>query len=131
MIGRSGSKMGSLVALLVKLISAAGVRILHDFPHQVALEPRQSECAGARGENVESSGLAGRPAPVLRETRKIYKNFISQPLASSSGIGPLRPGGSISSTGVGMDAIYLLILAVLYGVTHALVWAFERLGKTS
>jgi len=30
-----------------------------------------------------------------------------------------------------MDAIYLLILAVLYGATHALVWAFERLGKTS
>jgi hypothetical protein len=29
-----------------------------------------------------------------------------------------------------MDAIYLLILAVLYGTTHALVWAFERLGKT-
>jgi hypothetical protein len=30
-----------------------------------------------------------------------------------------------------MDAIYLLILAALYGATHALVWAFERLGKTS
>jgi hypothetical protein len=30
-----------------------------------------------------------------------------------------------------MDAIYLVILAVLYGATHALVWAFERLGKTS
>jgi hypothetical protein len=30
-----------------------------------------------------------------------------------------------------MDAIYLLMLAALYGVTHALVWALERLGKTS
>jgi hypothetical protein len=30
-----------------------------------------------------------------------------------------------------MDAIYLLVLAALYGVTHALVWALERLGKTS
>lgn len=30
-----------------------------------------------------------------------------------------------------MDGIYLLILAVLYGATHALVWALERLGKTS
>ncbi len=30
-----------------------------------------------------------------------------------------------------MDAVYLLLLAVLYAVTHALVWAFERLGKTS
>jgi hypothetical protein len=34
MIGKSGSKIGSLVALLVKLISDAGVRILHDFPRQ-------------------------------------------------------------------------------------------------
>ena len=31
----------------------------------------------------------------------------------------------------GMDAIYLLILVVLYGVTHGLVWAFERLGKAA
>jgi hypothetical protein len=30
----------------------------------------------------------------------------------------------------GMDAIYLLILVVLYGATHALVWAFERLRNT-
>jgi hypothetical protein len=30
-----------------------------------------------------------------------------------------------------MDAIYLLILVVLYAATNALVWAFERLGKTS
>jgi hypothetical protein len=29
-----------------------------------------------------------------------------------------------------MDAIYLLILAGLYAMTHALVWAFSRLGKT-
>ena len=69
MIGRSGSKMGSLLALLVKLISAEGAGILHDFPRQaqqsialreglrsgltvstpgqVALEPRKSESAGA------------------------------------------------------------------------------------
>jgi hypothetical protein len=30
-----------------------------------------------------------------------------------------------------MDGIYLLILGELYGATHALVWAIERLGKTS
>jgi len=30
-----------------------------------------------------------------------------------------------------MDAIYLLILLALYSSTHALVWAFARLGKTS
>jgi hypothetical protein len=30
-----------------------------------------------------------------------------------------------------MDAIYLLLLAALYAVTHALVWALNRLGKTS
>jgi hypothetical protein len=29
-----------------------------------------------------------------------------------------------------MDAIYLLILIGLYAVTHALVWALQRLGKT-
>ncbi len=29
-----------------------------------------------------------------------------------------------------MDAIYLLILAGLYVVTHGLVWALDRLGKT-
>jgi hypothetical protein len=30
-----------------------------------------------------------------------------------------------------MDAVYLLILAGLYAITHGLVWAFGRLGKTS
>jgi len=30
-----------------------------------------------------------------------------------------------------MDVIYLLILAGLYVVTHGLVWALDRLGKTS
>jgi hypothetical protein len=30
-----------------------------------------------------------------------------------------------------MDAVYLLILAALYGVTHALVWALKRLGTPS
>jgi hypothetical protein len=30
-----------------------------------------------------------------------------------------------------MDAIYLLILVVLYVATHGLVWAFSRLGQTS
>ncbi len=29
-----------------------------------------------------------------------------------------------------MDAVYLLILAALYAVTHALVRGFARLGKT-
>jgi hypothetical protein len=30
-----------------------------------------------------------------------------------------------------MDAVYLLILAGLYAVTHGLVWALDRLGKSS
>jgi hypothetical protein len=30
-----------------------------------------------------------------------------------------------------MDAIYLLILVGLYLITHGLVWALNRLGKTS
>ena len=30
-----------------------------------------------------------------------------------------------------MDAIYLLMLVGLYAVTHGLVWALNRLGKTS
>ena len=30
-----------------------------------------------------------------------------------------------------MDALYLLILAGLYALTHALVWALDRLGKSS
>jgi cytochrome P450 len=29
-----------------------------------------------------------------------------------------------------MDAVYLLIIAGLYAITHALVWALQRLGKT-
>lgn len=29
-----------------------------------------------------------------------------------------------------MDAIYLLILAGLYAITHALVWSLDRLEKT-
>jgi hypothetical protein len=36
MIGKSGSKMGSVGALLVKLVSAAGACILHDFPGRPA-----------------------------------------------------------------------------------------------
>jgi hypothetical protein len=27
-----------------------------------------------------------------------------------------------------MDAVYLLLILVLYGLTHALVWALARLG---
>jgi len=30
-----------------------------------------------------------------------------------------------------MDALFLLILAGLYLVSHALVWALDRLGKPS
>jgi hypothetical protein len=33
--------------------------------------------------------------------------------------------------GVGMDAIYLLILAALYAITHGLVWALHRMGGAS
>jgi hypothetical protein len=34
-------------------------------------------------------------------------------------------------TGDIMDAVYLLLLAALYAVTHALVRAFARLGNQS
>ena len=30
-----------------------------------------------------------------------------------------------------MDALFLLILAGLYGLTHGLIWALDRLGKSS
>jgi len=30
-----------------------------------------------------------------------------------------------------VDAVYLLILAALYAVSHALIWALERLGRSS
>jgi hypothetical protein len=53
MIGKSGSRMGSVGALFVKLVSAAGAGILHDFPKEVALEPRQSERAGTRAGKIE------------------------------------------------------------------------------
>jgi hypothetical protein len=29
------------------------------------------------------------------------------------------------------DEIYLLLLAALYALTHALIWALDRLGKSS
>jgi hypothetical protein len=105
-----------------------------------------------RKENVESGGPAQRPArprsdrpalrsdrPALRSDRhrycakklKIYKNFIPLPLAFWGWIGPQVRADRFLREECGMDAIYLLILAGLYGVTHALVWAFERLRKTS
>jgi hypothetical protein len=40
--------MDSVGAVLVMRISDADARILHDFPREVALEPRKSECAGTR-----------------------------------------------------------------------------------
>jgi len=30
-----------------------------------------------------------------------------------------------------MDVVFVLVITALYGVTHALVRAFERLGKAS
>jgi hypothetical protein len=30
-----------------------------------------------------------------------------------------------------MDAIYLLVLAGLYAITHGLIWALRRLGDAS
>jgi len=30
-----------------------------------------------------------------------------------------------------MDAVYLGLLVALYAVSHALVWALDRLGRTS
>jgi hypothetical protein len=69
------------------------------------------------------------PAP--RKKRKIYKNFISPHLGFWGWIGPSSGRINFHREEFGMDAIYLLMLAALYGATHALVWALERLGKTS
>ena len=30
-----------------------------------------------------------------------------------------------------MDAVYLLLIAGLYLLTHGLIWALDRLGKSS
>jgi hypothetical protein len=91
-----------------------------------------------RKENVESGGPAQRPARPRSDRHrycakklKIYKNFIPLPLAFWGWIGPQVRADRFLREECGMDAIYLLILAGLYGVTHALVWAFERLRKTS
>jgi hypothetical protein len=66
-----------------------------------------------------------------REKSKIYKNFTSQHLAFWGWIGPSSGRIVFHQEEFGMDAIYLLVLAALYGATHALVWALGRLGKTS
>jgi hypothetical protein len=40
-------------------------------------------------------------------------------------------GPSIPKETWELDAVYLLILAGLYAITHGLVWALDRLGKPS
>jgi hypothetical protein len=40
--------MDSVGAVLDMRISDADASILHDFPFEVAFEPRKSKCAGAR-----------------------------------------------------------------------------------
>jgi hypothetical protein len=44
-----------------------------------------------------------------------------------------KSGATVSNFfgGEGMDFIYLLILAGLYAVSHGLVWALSRLGKSA
>jgi hypothetical protein len=37
----------------------------------------------------------------------------------------------VGAEGVVVDVIYLLMLAGLYAVTHALVWALARLGEST
>jgi hypothetical protein len=98
MIGKSGSKMGSLVALLV-IRSPLRVRVFCTIFHalrerrsvraaatlrQIALEPRKKAAAS----RVTGAGTDKK--------RKIYKNFISPQLGFSGWIGP-GTGGSISN----------------------------------
>jgi hypothetical protein len=45
--------------------------------------------------------------------------------------GAVRRHCERASFGGCMDAIYLLILAGLYAITHALIWALHRLERTS
>src|SRR5258708_15399114 len=118
MIGNSGSNMGSVGAVLLMLISDAGASILNDFPR------------AAQQFAVESGGPALRLTPTLRKKGNIYKNFISRQLAFSGWIGSQVPSESIFIVRNSMDVIYLLILVALYCATYALVWAFERLGRT-
>ena len=41
----------------------------------------------------------------------------------------LKWGISYQTKALPVDAVYLPLLAALYALTHALVWAFQRLGK--
>src|SRR5580704_3769293 len=74
MIGKSASKMGSVGAVPIMLISDAVASILHDFPraaHQYAAD------------RMRSGRPARRLAPHCTKKQKIYKNFISLQLAFS------------------------------------------------
>src|SRR5258706_300572 len=110
MIGKSGSNMGSVGAVLLMLISDAGLSILHDFRLAAQQSARPTPALCKKGQNLQELYIAATSILGL-----------DGPLASSESIFIARNS---------MDAIYLLILAALYGATHALVWAFERLGKT-
>ena len=113
--------MGSIGAVLLMLISDAGASILHDF-------------ARAAQQSAVDRMRSGRPA--RRLTPRLHKkreNLQELYIAATSILGldgPLALSESIFIVRNSMDAIYLLILVALYGATHALVWAFERLGKT-
>jgi hypothetical protein len=84
MIGKSGSKMGSLVALLVMRISDAGARILHDFP-------RQAQQSAA----IKMKTAANRPPG--RQARCVYACVLIALLprrarSRSSRVSPNAPG---------------------------------------
>jgi hypothetical protein len=90
---------------------------------------RSNLLRGRRKEAVESRGRARR-----HRTAQKAKNLQELYIAASRILElNRRSSGRIDfhREESGMDAIYLLMLAVLYAATHALVWALERLGKTS
>jgi hypothetical protein len=66
----------------------------------------------------------GGSAVVLRRGGGLVRGFPYRCFDAQCYRGPRFFGGE------GMDIVYLLILAGLYVVSHGLVWALGRLGKS-
>ncbi len=87
------------------------------------LSREDSHTRGPRGGRAASEGIEAKRA-------KIYKIFIPALLVCALGFS-CRRAAAYAHRRRGMDAVYLLILAGLYAVTHGLIWALHRLSKTS
>lgn len=56
---------------------------------------------------------------------------VRTPLLTHGPFAPLFPNAQLTPAGVPsapMDAIFILIIVVLYAATHWLIWALSRLG---